>query len=58
VEIHFISPDATIAELKQKARECEERAEKSPEPEATALREEAKQYRDLAGSLGSGLWPA
>ena len=46
----------TIADLEQKAREREELAEHESEPNATALREEAKLYRDWANSLRTGMW--
>jgi hypothetical protein len=54
----FIPPTAVLAELDKKATECERRAKKEPEPQATALREEAKQYRDWIRSIQSGAWTA
>lgn len=58
VEEQFISPDLVIAELQEKARECEKRAEEAPEHEAAALREEADQCRNWAKSIGTGFWAA
>jgi hypothetical protein len=52
----FIPAQPTIAELERKAQECEKRAKQQAEPEATALREKAKRYRDWARSLRSGQW--
>ncbi len=52
----FIPADAAIAELEKKAADCEERAEMEQEPAASALREEAKQYRGLIAGLRARLW--
>jgi hypothetical protein len=52
----FIPADATLAELQKKAADCEERATQEREPLATALREEAKLYREWMTVLRSGLW--
>jgi hypothetical protein len=54
----IVPADATIAELERGALDCEKRAEHAQEPEATRLREEAKQYRDWIARLRSGLWKA
>jgi hypothetical protein len=54
----FIPPNAVLAELERKADDCELRAENAPEPQATALLEEAKQYRDWIGSIRSRTWTA
>jgi len=37
----LVPADATVAELEKKAMDCEEKAKKEAEPEATKLREEA-----------------
>ncbi len=58
VKKQFISPDQVIAELEQKARECDERAEKAADSEAAALREEADKCRNWVKMLGSGRWTA
>jgi hypothetical protein len=52
----FIPANATIAELEEKAAECEQRAEMEQEPIASALREEAREYRGWIKALRSGLW--
>ena len=54
----LIPADATIAELEQKAADCEERAKQEPEREAMKLREEALLYREWIASLRSGKWHA
>jgi hypothetical protein len=41
---HFISRDATIADLERKAADAEEKAANAPESRATELREEAQVY--------------
>jgi len=53
---HFVSPDATIAELEMKASDCEQLAVRAKEPLATELREEAKRYRGWIAALRSGRW--
>jgi hypothetical protein len=53
---HFLPRDATVAELEEKAADCEKKAANEPEPRATELREEAKLYREWATSLLSGRW--
>lgn len=55
---HFIPPKPTIEELENKAKDCEKRAEQAEEPDAAALRDEAKRYRYWAMSLKSGRWTA
>ncbi len=52
----FIPSHATIQELEEKAAACERQAEQESEPLASALREEAKLYRDWIKRLRSGLW--
>ncbi len=52
----FIPADATLAELQKNAADCEQRASQEQEPIATALREEAKLYRDWVTALRSGRW--
>jgi len=52
----FVSADATIAELKKKATECEKAAAKAEEPRATELRREAELCRDWVAAIRSGLW--
>jgi hypothetical protein len=37
-----VPPGARIAELKKKAKECEQNAKQAVEPEATKLKEEAQ----------------
>lgn len=54
----FIPTNAVLAELEKKAADCEQRAEKEPEPQATTLREEAKRNRDWIRSIRSGAWTA
>ncbi len=56
MEKSFVPATPTIAELEQRAKECEDRAEHEPEPAAGALREEAKRHRAWAQSLRSGGW--
>jgi hypothetical protein len=41
IAMKMIPAGATIAELEKKAADCEEKAEREAEPEATKLREEA-----------------
>ena len=53
---HFVPPNATIAELKQRATECERKATKEKEPLATQLREEARLCREWVAALLSGRW--
>jgi len=55
---HFVSPEATIAELELQAAECERRATKAEGPVASELREEAARYRKWIASLRSGRWKA
>jgi len=54
----FIPVDATIAELKKHAADCEEQAAKEPEPLASQLRERAKLLRGWIEELRSGRWTA
>ena len=54
----LVPADATIEELEKKANDCEERAKKEAEPEATKLREEALLYREWIAALRSGKWHA
>jgi hypothetical protein len=53
---HFIPPDATVAELEQKAADADGKANSEPEARAAELREQAKLYREWAASLRSGRW--
>jgi hypothetical protein len=55
---HFIPPDATVAELRQKADDCETRAKQESEPKASELREQAKLYRHWMAQIRSGHWTA
>jgi len=52
----IVPAGATIAELKKKAADCEEKAKQTAEPEATRLREEALFCREWIAALRSGLW--
>ena len=52
----IVPAGATIAELKKKAADCEQRAEQEAEPEATKLKEEALLYREWIAALQSGKW--
>ena len=54
----FVSPEATIAELKKNAVDCEQKAAEAKEPRATELRQEAKRYREWIKMLRSGRWTA
>lgn len=55
----FVPAEATIAELEQKAAECERLAQVEPSAAASAkLRDEAKSYREWAARLRSGMWRA
>jgi len=45
-----------VAELEKMATDCEEKAKKEVEPEATKLREEALIYREWITALRSGKW--
>jgi hypothetical protein len=56
LEMKIIPAPETIAELERKAAECEEQANNRPGPEATELREKAKQLRGWIKSLVSGKW--
>jgi hypothetical protein len=56
--MRLVPADSTIADLEEKATECEERAQKESEPEATKLREEALLYREWITALRSGKWHA
>ena len=58
VAMKLIPPDATIAELEKMAMDCEDKAKKEVEPEATKLREEALLYREWIAALRSGKWHA
>ena len=58
VAMKLIPAGATIAEFEKKATDCEEKAEKEPEPEAARLREEALLYREWIAALRSGKWHA
>ena len=53
---NFIPATATIAELEQKATECDRQAATAPEPEATEVHERAKLYRAWIVELRSGRW--
>jgi hypothetical protein len=52
----IIPANATISELKKKAAECEEKANRAPEPESAKLREEALLYREWIAALRSVKW--
>lgn len=54
--MRIIPADATIAELKKKAADCDRKAKQETEPEATKLREEALLYREWIAALRSGTW--
>lgn len=54
----FIPADATIADLKKKAADCDEQAARAAEPLASELRERAKQLRAWIQELRSGRWTA
>ena len=56
VAMKLIPADATIVELEKKAADCEEKARREAEPEATKLREEALLYREWIAALRSGKW--
>ena len=58
VAMKLVPADATIEELEKKATDCEEKAKKDAEPEATKLREEALLYREWIAALRSGKWHA
>jgi len=53
---HFVSPDATIAELEKRAAECEDEAAGAEESLADELRAEAKLCREWIAALRSGRW--
>jgi len=52
----FLPRDVTVADLEQKAAECEEKASSEKEPRATELRDEAILYRSWVAALRSGQW--
>ncbi len=54
----FIPADATIADLKKQAAECEEQAAQEQDPAAAELREKAKLLRAWIDELRSGRWTA
>ena len=56
--MRLIPADATIAEPENKATDCEEKAKKEAEPEATRFREEAILCREWISVLRSGKWHA
>jgi len=58
VRSHFVPADATIAELEKKAAEFELKAEKTEEPLAAELRQEAKLCQEWIAALRSGRWTA
>jgi serine acetyltransferase len=58
VTMKLVPTGATIAELEKRAIDCEEKAKKAAEPEATKLREEALLYREWITALRSGKWHA
>lgn len=53
---NFLPPEPTIAELEQKATECDKQANNETEPISTNLREKAKLYRNWIAQLRSGRW--
>jgi hypothetical protein len=53
---NFVPSEPTIAELEQKAVECDKEADAEAEPNATELREKAKLYRNWIAMLRSGRW--
>lgn len=52
----FVPADSSIAELKRKAAECEQKAEHEKEPLASQLKEEARMYRGWIAALKSKKW--
>jgi len=58
MERNLIPADATIAELKKQAADCEEQAAQEPEPLATQLRDKAKLLQSWIEELRSGRWTA
>jgi hypothetical protein len=46
----------TIEEIRKQADDCEQRANKAPEPLATRLREKAELLREWMKSLRTGAW--
>jgi hypothetical protein len=53
---NFVSVAATLAELEQKAAECERQGATQPEPDSMELREKAMLYRAWIAQLRSGPW--
>jgi hypothetical protein len=56
IAMKILPAGATIAELEKKAADCEEKAKREAEPEATKFREEALLYREWIATLRSGKW--
>ena len=54
--MNFVSPGATIAELAERAAECERQAQIETEPLASEFREKARFYRGWIAQLRSGRW--
>jgi len=54
----LVPAGATIAELEEKAADCEEKAKKEAELQATKLREQALLCREWITALRSGNWHA
>ena len=52
----IIPAGATIAELKSKLADCEQKAKQAVGHEATKLKEEAQLYREWIALLRSGKW--
>jgi hypothetical protein len=58
IAMKLIPAGATIEELEKKAADCERKAKRETEPEATKLREEALLCREWIAALRSGKWHA
>ena len=54
--VKIVPDDASIAELKKQAAECEQKATKEREPVATRLREKAALCREWIAVLKTGKW--
>ena len=56
VLMHIVAAGPQIADLEKQATELEKKAESAQEPEATKLKEAAKERRGWAAELMSGRW--
>jgi hypothetical protein len=54
--VKIVPADASIAELKKQAAECEQKATKEREPVATQLREKAALCHEWIAALKTGKW--